>query len=122
MFDHSNPKSLRYIYKPTGGLTPTDWSFFRYLILELLSIQNGKERTIIDSVKTSWRQNLYERLYRRKRGELGSEEDDQNTQMNIDLLSFREIVDAYKNSLDIDEEELEVGFKQTWNRTIFART
>ncbi len=114
LFDHSNPKSLRSIYKPRGGLKPSDWTFCRYTILELLSIQKGKERTVIDQAKTKWRQNLYDNLHKRKKSELRSEEDDQNT-IDHELLSFREIVDAYINSLEIDSEELEVGLDRNRN-------
>ena len=62
LFDHSNSKSLRYIYKPTGGLTPSDWPFFRYLILELLSVKRGNESTIINLAKTAGEGN-YTRSY-----------------------------------------------------------
>jgi len=118
LFDLSNPKSLRYIYKPKGGLTPSDWSFFRYLILELLSIQRGKESTIINQTKTGWRQKLYTTLYDRKHKELGSEEDEEgNSQDHLDLLSFREIVDAFKNSLDVSEEEIKLDLVEVRKNT-----
>lgn len=36
LFDHSDQRSLRHLYKPRGGLIPRDWPFFRYVIFELL--------------------------------------------------------------------------------------
>ena len=107
LFDHSNSKSLRSIYKPSGGLTPTDWSFFRYLILELLSIKRGRESTIINLAKTGWREKLYTILYNRKAREIGElEDEDTNNGNRLDFLTYGEIVDAFKNSLAVDEEEI----------------
>ena len=119
LFDYFTQKSLRYIYKPKGGLTPSDGHFFRYLILELLSIQTkGKERKIIDEAKTGWRQKLYKELYLRKKQELGSEEGEEgNGNDRLDSLSFGEIVDAFKNSLEIDEEDIELDLQPVRNRT-----
>ena len=118
LFDHSNPKSLRYIYKPTGGLTPSDGPFFRYLILELLSIQTNKERKLINVAQIGWRQKLYKDLYFRKQRELGSEEDeDGNGHNRLDSLSFGEIVDAFKNSLDVDEEDIKLDLQEVRNGT-----
>lgn len=115
LFDYSNPKSLRFIYKPKGGLKPSDWSFCRYIILELLSVQKGNERTIIDEAKTKWRQNIYENLMRRKDAELRSEDEEQTTRDHIELISFSEIEDAYINSLGIDLGELEISIDRKRN-------
>lgn len=114
LFDHSNPKSLRCVYKPSGGLTPTDWSFFRFLILELLSVKTANESTFINLAKAKWRRKLYTTLYNRKQKELQNEEEDENanSQDHLDLMSFREIVDAFKSSLDIDEEEIKLDLSE----------
>ncbi len=123
LFDYSNPKSLRCIYKPRGGLTPSDWVFFRYLILELLSVKSGKECAIINPAKAGWRAELYKTLYDRKERELRSanededEDEDINSQDHLDLMSFREIVDAFESSLDISEEEIKLDLSQTRGRT-----
>lgn len=107
LFDHSNSKSLRYIYKPTGGLTPSDWPFFRYLILELLSVKRGNESTIINLAKTGWRGKLYTILYNRKAREIGElEDEDTNNGNRLDLLTYGEIVDAFESSLAVDKEEI----------------
>ena len=107
LFDHSNSKSLRYIYKPTGGLTPSDWPFFRYLILELLSVKRGNESTIINIAKTGWRGKLYTTLYNRKAREIGElEDEDANNGNRLDLLAYGEIVDAFESSLAVDKEEI----------------
>lgn len=116
LFDHSNPKSLRYIYKPSGGLTPTDWSFFRYLILELLSVKRGRESTIINLAKAGWRRKLYTTLFNRKQKELRAEDEDEEVNVNnrsyLDLMSFREIVDAFKSSLNINEEDIKIDLSE----------
>ena len=119
LFDHSNPKSLRYIYQPTGGLNPSDGYFFRYLILELLSGETGEESEVINDAKIGWRRKLYSSLYRRKKKELRDEDEgeDTNSQDRLDLLSFREIVDAFKSSLAVDEEELEADLSEIRKRT-----
>lgn len=107
LFDISNLKSLRYLYRPRGGLTPTDWPFFRYLILELLSVKRGKERIIINAAKVGWRKKLYVTLYNEKKKQLNPDENEQSdNSVNLHRLTFREIADAFKTSLDIDEEEI----------------
>ena len=107
LFDHSNSKSLRYIYKPTGGLTPSDWPFFRYLILELLSVKRGNESTIINLAKTGWRGKLYTILYNRKIREIGElEDDDTNNGNRLNLLTYGEIIGAFESSLAVDEEQI----------------
>lgn len=119
LFDHSNPKSLRWIYKPTGGLTPSDWVFFRYLILELLSVKTRPESAIINPAITGWREKLYTTLYNRKQKTLRDEDEDEdaNSRGHLDLVSFREIVDAFKSSLAVDKEELEVDLSEIRKRT-----
>lgn len=109
MFDYLNSQSVRHIYKPTGGLTPADWSFCRYLILELLSIQKGNERTIIDSAKIGWREKLYITIYNRREKVWEPEEENATSQDDIDHMSFQEIVGAFKSSLDIDEDEIKIN-------------
>ena len=117
LFNHSHPNSLRYIYRPTGGLNPSDGYFFRYLILELLGDQKGVEEKIIEEAKKGWQPKLYEMLYKRKERELSSEEDEESDiQKRLELLSFREIVDAYKNSLDIGKEEIEINLQEVRKR------
>lgn len=107
LFDHSNSKSLRYVYKPTGGLTPSDWPFFRYLILELLSVKRGIESTTINIAKTGWRGKLYTILYNRKVREIGElEDEDTNNGSRLDLLTYGELANAFESSLAVDEEEI----------------
>ena len=107
LFDHSNPKSLRYIYKPSGGLMPSDWSFFRYLVLELLNVKRGHESKVINLAKSGWREKLYTELYKRKVKEIGQLDDEDSSNGNrLDLISFNEIVDAFANSLEVEEEEI----------------
>ncbi len=107
LFDHGNPKSLRYIFKPSGGLMPSYWSFFRYIVLELLSIKRGPETKIINLAKTGWREKLYTELYKRKVKEIGPLEELDNSNGNrIDLLSYNELVDAYSASLSVEEEDI----------------
>ena len=119
LFDYSNTKSLRCLYKPTGGLIPSDWPFFRYLILELLSVKTVKESRFINLAKTGWRGKLYTTLYNRKQKELRvvdedeDEDENANSQDHLDLMSFQEIVDAFKNSLDVDEEEIKLDLSET---------
>ena len=118
LFDVSNSKSLRCLYRPTGGLTPTDWPFFRYLILELLSVKRGKEMTIINSAKVGWRQRLYITLYNKKKEQLNSDEDEQaDNLVDLNCLTFREIADAFKNSFDIGEEEIKRDVQEVINGT-----
>ena len=110
LFDYEpeNQKSLRSIYKSAGGLTPADWPFFRYLILELLDVQGGKEMKIIKEAQKVGRSKLYERLCKRKEKELGSEENgESSSQIDFMQISLDEIADAFKSSLDIDREEIE---------------
>ena len=114
LFDHSNSKSLRYIYKPTGGLTPSDWPFFRYLILELLSIKRGIESTTINLAKTGWRGKLYTTLHNRKVREIGElEDEDTNNGNRLDLLTYGEIVGAFESSLAVDEEEIKLDLSDS---------
>ena len=114
LFDHSNPKSLRYVYKPTGGLTPSDWPFFRYLILELLSVKRGNESRIINLAQTGWRGKLYTTLYDRKAREIGAlEDEDTNNGNRLDLLTFGEIVDAFENSLAVDKEDIKLDLSDS---------
>lgn len=115
LFDRSNSRSLRYIYQPTGGLNPSDGYFFRYLILELLSINTGEESEVINPAKIGWRRKLYKSLYSRKEKELRDE--DANSQNHLDRLSFQEIVDAFKSSLGVDEKELEVDLREIRKKT-----
>ena len=118
LFDISNLKSLRYLYRPRGGLTPTDWPFFRYLILELLSVKKGKERTIINAAKVGWRKKLYIALYNQKKKQLNPDENEQSDNLvNLHCLTFREIADAFKNSFGIDEEEIERDVQEVMNGT-----
>ena len=118
LFDYSKPGSLRCIYKPRGGLVPSDGSFFRYLILELLSCQTSKETTIIEEAQKGWRQKLYDRVYKRKEEELRSgENEESDNQFDLNHLALREIVDAFKTSLDIDEEEIERDLQGVRNGT-----
>ena len=108
LFDYENHKSLRSIYKSSGGLTPSDWPFFRYLILELLGVRGGKDLRIIKEAQKVGRPKLYERLYNRKQKELSSEENGgSGSQINLESMSLREITDAFKSSLDIDKKEIE---------------
>ena len=120
LFDYSNPKSLRCIYKPSGGLTPSDWVFLRYIIFELLSVKTGKECAIINPAKAEWRAKLYNTLYDRKERELRSadedEDEDTNSRNHLDLMSFREIVDAFGSSLNISEEDIRLDLSQTRKR------
>ncbi len=106
LFDYSEPKSLRYIYKPSGGLIPSDWIFFRYLMFELLSVETGEESSISNPAKLGWREKLYTTLYNRKKKELRFTDEEANSHDHLDRMSFRDIVDAFKSSLDIDEEEI----------------
>ena len=107
LFDHSEPKSLRCIYKPRGGLIPSDWPFFRYLTFELLDGESDGERVIINPAKTAWRKKLYSALYNRKKKEFQSSDEDEEAenQERLEVMSYREISTAYKISLNIDEKE-----------------
>ena len=115
LFNHSHPDSLRVVYQPTGGLNPSDGYFFRYLILELLSGQEGVEESIIEEAKKGWRPKLYNTLYNRKKRDWRSE--DESDIQTLDLRSFREIVKAFKSSLDIDEDEIKVYLKEVREST-----
>ena len=115
LFNHSHPDSLRVVYQPTGGLNPSDGYFFRYLILELLSGQDGVEESIIEEAKKGWRPKLYNTLYNRKKKDWRSEEE--SDIQALDLRSFREIVKAFKSSLDIDEDEIKLYLKEVREST-----
>jgi len=92
LFDVYETNSLRRIYKPTGGLVPGDWIFFRYIILELLEFRGGREKDIAKEARRGWLVKLYQGLYKRKHRELGSDEE---SDINIKQLAIKEICDAY---------------------------
>ena len=72
-----------------------------------MSLKRGNESKIINLAKTGWRGKLYTNLYNRKAKEIRElEDDDTNNGNRLDLLSYGEIVDAFRNSLAIDEEEI----------------
>ena len=113
LFNHSDPRSLRYIYKPSGGLIPSDGNFFRYLILELLS-GHDDEVTGIREAQREWRKKLYTTRYKyRRETDPPPIDDNENANYKIDLDEkiFKEIVDAFKNSLDINEEDINHDLK-----------
>ena len=115
LFDYWNPTSLRHIYKPQGGLTPSDAPFFRYIALELLSVQTGNERQVTDQAKEGWRQKLYKNLYARKQGSSSEVVVEEDARDYLDSLTFAEIVKAFNSSLDIDEGEIKRDLHEVRN-------
>jgi len=108
LFDVFEANSLRSIYKPSGGLNPGDWTFFRYIVLELLdSGREGKE--IIKEARRGWLLKLYQDLYKRKQKELGSEEE---SEINIKQLTLKGIYDSYKASLGIEKDVIKKDLQE----------
>ncbi len=109
MFNHLDPSSLRSIFKPRGGLIPSDGHFCRYLILELLSSYGDEEAASIETVQRKWRQKLYRIRYAYKE-EIEplplNESEKANFQKDLDERTVKDIVDAFKNSLEIDENDI----------------
>lgn len=101
LFDIQEPTSLRRIYKPSGGLVPADWTFFRYIILELLNQGTGKEKRITSDAITKWRGNLYQNLVNRKVRELG-----EDNEVDSENLALADMVSAYKGSLGVTKSSL----------------
>ena len=118
LFDRLESNSLRHIYKPTGGLNPSDWPFFRYLILELLSVTRGRESKIINEAiigneeTIGWRGKLYRTLYKEKKKALKLDENEEDNQDQLDILCFSEIVGAYKGSLEIEKKDIELSLSK----------
>jgi hypothetical protein len=114
LFNHSDSKSLRSIFKPEGGLIPSDGHFCRYLILELLCGHKDEEAASIEEAQREWRQKLYTIRYdyRAKKDPLPIDDNDTvNIQRDLDEKNFKEIVDSFKYSLDIDEEDIKRDLK-----------
>ena len=110
MFNHLEPISLRSIFKPRGGLIPSDGHFCRYLILELLSSYRDEETaSSIETAQKKWRQKLYRIRYAYKEEIEPSPIDDNEKAIyhkDIDERTLKDIVNAFKNSLDIDENDI----------------
>ena len=109
MFNHLDPSSLRSIFKPRGGLIPSDGHFCRYLILELLSSYGNDEAASIETAQRKWRQKLYKIrfAYKQEIEPLPLDESEKaNFQKELDERTVKDIVDAFKNSLDIDENDI----------------
>ena len=115
LFNHSNSKSLRYIFKPDGGLTPSHGHFCRYLILELLSGYGDEEESSIKEAQEKWRTKLYTIRYDDRKkitSPLVDDNDRENFLKTLDEETIKDIVEAFKNSLDIDETEIEHDLKE----------
>lgn len=109
MFNHLDPSSLRSVFKPRGGLIPSDGYFCRYLILEILSSYGNDEAGSIETAQRKWRQKLYRirYAYKEKIEPLPLDESEKaNFQKDLDERTFKDIVDAFKNSLNIDEDDI----------------
>ena len=114
LFNHSDSRSLRSVFKPEGGLIPSDGHFCRYLILELLSGHKDEEAASIEEAQREWRQKLYTIRYdyRAKKDPLPIDDNDKvNIQRDLDEKTFKEIVDSFKYSLDIGEEDIKRDLK-----------
>ena len=114
LFNHSDSISLRSIFKPEGGLIPSDGHFCRYLILELLSDHEDEETAYIEEAQREWRQKLYKIRYdyRAEKDPPPTDDNDKvNIQRDLDEKTFKEIVDSFKYSLDISEKHIERDLK-----------
>ena len=115
LFNHSNSKSLRYIFKTDGGLTPSHGHFCRYLVLELLSGYGDEEESSIKEAQEKWRTKLYTIRYDDRKKITSPPVDDndrENFLKTLDEETLKDIVEAFKNSLDIDETEIEHDLKE----------
>ena len=125
MFDHSDPKrkSLRYIYKPDGGLNPSDSYFFRYLILELLSVESNEETECIEAAQKEWREKLYTIRYdyRIKIDPPPNDNNEkENFQKDLDKRIVKDLVDAFKNSLDINEDDIKRDLEEVRQKNRYS--
>lgn len=115
LFNHSNSKSLRYIFKPDGGLTPSHGHFCRYLIIELLSGHADEEEASIREAQEKWRTKLYTTRhdYRKKITSPPIDDNDsENFENDLHKETTKDVVEAFKNSLDIDEMEIKRDLKE----------
>ena len=112
LFNYSDSRSLRFIFRPEGGLSPSHGHFFRYLILELLRDHDDEETASIIEAQQKWREKLYTiRLdYRTKKDSPLIDGKD------LDERTFKEIVDSFKYSLNIKKEDIERDLKNIRQR------
>ena len=125
MFDHSESKktSLRYIYKPDGGLNPSDSYFFRYLILELLGVESDEETESIKTAQKEWREKLYtiRHDYRIKIDPLPDDNNEKEKwQKDLDNRTVKDLVDAFKNSLDINENDIKSDLEEVRQKNRYS--